>query len=334
MEYKTLESKSLDALGIKAPTFGSNDTNSLLTTSTFIYSLLFTAIVLAAFYRYVIAGVYRLQASETSIRKSNEIFKQVTLGLLGVFSLFLILFTFNKGLVTGDVQLEGLKSELPTGGGGGLVAVPSTSTSTQKSSNHNSNACEPPDNVKAKLNSSGGICGGVSCSALSGCAYQKYTSIIDQEVGNDSNLRKMIIVTMCKESTANPTAQHNNGTSYDCGLMQVNQTSPCPANSVMSSDSYIRANIKEGVSLMRKKINASGQIYPALKVSPAAGAFSSYNCCSNKTVPNSPSVSCAEKDGWPLIPKWACPLDPGESSSNMCSVKSYVCDLVACMDKL
>ena len=66
---------------------------------------------MAAFYRYVIAGTLRMQASEQSIRLSNDIIKKVTLGLLGVFSLFLILVTVNEDMVSGTVGLDGLRSK-------------------------------------------------------------------------------------------------------------------------------------------------------------------------------------------------------------------------------
>ena len=72
-----------------------------------------------------------MQSSENAIRQSNEIIKKVTLGLLGVFSLFLILFTVNKGLVTGDVGLSGLKA----GRGTITPAVPvTTPVSTSRGS--------------------------------------------------------------------------------------------------------------------------------------------------------------------------------------------------------
>ncbi len=108
--YTPLESTSLQALKINTPSFDGTET-SFLATSTFVYTLFFVAIVTAAFYRYVVAGALRMQASEFSIRQSNQIIKQVTLGLLGVFSLFLLLFTVNKGLVSGDISLGGLKSQ-------------------------------------------------------------------------------------------------------------------------------------------------------------------------------------------------------------------------------
>jgi hypothetical protein len=104
--YKALEGDSLNAVGVKMPTFDGQA--SLLATSTFVYTLFFIAIVMAAFYRYVYAGTLRIQASESGIRQSNEIIRKVTLGLIGVFMLFILLFTVNRNLVTGDVGFGGL----------------------------------------------------------------------------------------------------------------------------------------------------------------------------------------------------------------------------------
>jgi hypothetical protein len=109
MEYKTLEQSSFkEVLGMDSPAFNSSNA-SFFATSSFVYMLLFTAIVGAAFYEYVLVGIYRMEASESGIRKSNETFKRTTLGLLGVFSLFLIIFTLNKSLLTGNVSLGELK---------------------------------------------------------------------------------------------------------------------------------------------------------------------------------------------------------------------------------
>ncbi len=76
--------------------------------------------VLAAGVMYARAGVYRMQASEAGVRKSNDEIKRVTLGLLGVLSLFVILYTFNKDLLSGNVGLDGLRAA--AGKGGGIVS--------------------------------------------------------------------------------------------------------------------------------------------------------------------------------------------------------------------
>ena len=107
--YTPLEGESLKSLGV-IPTFNTGENVSFVSTTTFLYTLFFVAIVVASFYRYVIAGALRMQASENTIRQSNEIIKRVTLGLLGVFSLFIILFTVNKNMLTGDIDLKALSN--------------------------------------------------------------------------------------------------------------------------------------------------------------------------------------------------------------------------------
>ena len=106
--YTQLEGGSLQSLGVTAPSFGAGTDVSFFATTSFLYTLFFVAIIGASFYRYMVAGILRMQASDTAIRQSNDIIKKTTLGLLGVFSLFLILVTFNKDLVTGDVGLGSL----------------------------------------------------------------------------------------------------------------------------------------------------------------------------------------------------------------------------------
>ena len=71
-----------------------------------------------------------------------------------------------------------------------------------------------------------GICANQGCTVLSGCKYQNYMSLIQSEASKQGVDYKMVIVTMCQESRGNPNAQnpHNDNGSFDCGLMQVNQT--------------------------------------------------------------------------------------------------------------
>jgi hypothetical protein len=335
MEYKLLESSSFkEALGINTPGYDPSNI-SFFTTTSFIYTLLFSAIVAAAFYEYILVGIYRMEASESGIRKSNETFKRTTLGLLGVFSLFLIIFTLNKSLLTGNVDLTEFKAGAVAGGGSGLsVTTGSTAGTGSGGSGGSSRSCGSTEATISKLQSSGGICGDAACTALSGCNYQQYMSIIDQAVGNDAQLKKMIIVTMCKESHGDPRASHlnsSNGT-YDCGLMQINQSGPCNS-AILIEPSNISANIQAGVTKMKEKIRNTTQVYS--NIPAETGPFSSYNCCANGTVPNSPSADCTSSSGFPFsIPKWACPINPGDGDFNMCSVKSYVCELSACMKQL
>ena len=332
-EYKQLEPSSFTALGLGNTANFDGSNVSFFATSSFIYTLFFIAIIGAAFYEYILVGVYRMEASENGIRKSNETFKRTTWGLLGVFGLFLIISTVNKGLLTGDVGLgeirsaPGVVSQSGVGGGGAVTGggvVGNNSTSGGSSA-----LCGTTEATITKLQSSGGICGGVSCGILSGCNYSAYSSIIDQAVEGDALLKKMIIVTMCKESRGKPSATNVNANgSHDCGLMQINQPNPCDATILDPTE-----NIRRGVALMKQKIASTRRTYQ--NIPAETGPFSSYNCCANGTVPNSPSTDCSTANGFPYaIPKWACPINPGDGKFNMCSVKNYVCELSACMKQL
>jgi len=152
--YEPLEPGFTAAVGGKSIGFDTSTTPSLFTSTSFLYTLFFVIIVVAASGRYAIAGLYRMEATKPGIQKSNEIFKRVTLGLLGVFSLWLILATVNKDLLSGDVGLRALHINGSTGGSGlaqsgvGASAGTKTSTVTQ-------NTGGADDATRKRLNSAG-----------------------------------------------------------------------------------------------------------------------------------------------------------------------------------
>ena len=112
--YTALEQDYLNKIADKPISF--DVSTSFGDVSIFLFTTFFAVIVAAAFGKYVMAGVYRIQASEAGIRKSNETIKRVTLGLLGVFGLFLVLYTVNRGFLESDINLDGLRI------GGGVVS--------------------------------------------------------------------------------------------------------------------------------------------------------------------------------------------------------------------
>ncbi|MBP6888196.1 MAG: hypothetical protein KBC21_00690 [Candidatus Pacebacteria bacterium] len=110
--YAPLQETILNDLDQTAPSF-TGDSPSLSVTTSLIATLFFMLIGGAAFYRYAMAGIYRLEASENGIRRSNEAFKGATLGVLGIFLMFLIFFTFNRDLLLSDVGLSSLEVDAP-----------------------------------------------------------------------------------------------------------------------------------------------------------------------------------------------------------------------------
>jgi hypothetical protein len=324
MEYTPLEQNNLSLLGVNAPSFSGAST-SFYATSTFIYTLLFIAIVGAAFYQYTLAGIQRMEATSNSISKSNEIIKRVTLGLLGVFSLFLILFTVNKGMLRGDIGLSSFNISGAGGGSSQVVTTPSTS-----SGSGGSRSCESEDVVKQKLSSTSGLCGGTVCRVLNGCNYQEHLSIIKREASSQGVDPKLVVALICKESSGRKDAinKNENGT-FDCGLMQINNgPATCPASLLDPSE-----NIRRGVAHLKGVLRTSAS-YPSIPGVPALGnALSSYNCCANGTVPASASNDCTTAKGYKnTLPKWACPVNPGDGAFNMCSVKNYACEITSCID--
>jgi hypothetical protein len=335
MEYKTLESNSLKSLGVDAPTF-TGATPSFLATSTFVYTLFFTAIVAASFYRYVVAGALRMQASESGIRQSNEIIKKVTLGLLGVFSLFLILITVNKDLVSGNVGL----SALGTTGGVGAVSVQGTRNTTvtqNQTTGVSSQSCESVDTAKARMTSPEGVCSNVRCTLLSGCNYQQFLPIIKEESAAIGIDYKITVVILCREShgVINPPqrvgALANSDGSYDCGLMQINRKNKICEPAILDP----RGNIHAGVQELKNKMNLQSQTAIVPGVPAMANTFADYNCCANGDRASSPSNDCTPANGFPAnFPKWACPINPGIGPFAMCAVKNYACETSNCLNSV
>jgi hypothetical protein len=233
--------------------------------------------------------------------------------------------TVNKDLLIGNIDLSALKV---SSGGGQMVSNGGLLQSSQSSSQ--SQACSGTQQTIDSL-ASGNICGNVSCQALSGCAYEQYLTTINQEALAQGVDPKMVIAIMCKESKGKSSSQNQNpnGT-FDCGLMQVNQPGTCDSASLDPA-----TNIRRGVQKIKNIINSTqaNEIYGG--VPAKTGIFATYNCCSNGTQPNAPSVDCTALNGFnSTIPKWACPINPGSGKFNMCAVRSYTCELAACIDQL
>jgi hypothetical protein len=306
--------------------FSTDAAVSLFASTSFLYTLGIMLSVVAAGVMYARAGVYRMQASEKGVRKSNEEIKRTTLGLLGVLSLFVIIYTFNRDLLTGDVTLGELRAGTAAPSGGLSTVVPSTYTPP---SNTASRTCDAPTYVISQLSSPNGICANTSCTVLSGCAYQQYLPIIRSEASRQGVDENLVIAIMCTESRGLATAKNQNPNgSYDCGLMQINRTGTCDPSSFDPA-----SNIAAGVAHLKRVIASAGQIYQ--NIPQTAGIAATYNCCANGTVPNAPSADCTPSAGFPFtIPKWACPINPGEGQYNMCTVKSYGCGVTACVRQL
>jgi hypothetical protein len=123
---------------IKSITGKDQDTTingSLFTSTSFLYNFFLVIIIVTASFRFAYAGMLRMNPSESGIKASKEEFKRVTFGLFGVLGMWLIIATFNRDMLTGNVGF----ADLATTGGG--VARPSTQTGTP-SGNTPTNATE------------------------------------------------------------------------------------------------------------------------------------------------------------------------------------------------
>ena len=319
-EYQALEPTITSSLGTEPLSFDGSSV-SFFTSTSFLYTLAFVVIVVAASYRYSVAGMLRMQATEEGIRKSKEEFKRVTYGLLGVFGLWLILATVNKDMLTGDVGLSELKATMTTNSG---KYIPSKTTSpsigTQTGSGNTPKNCTMTTQDTITAIKSGNVCGGTTCNGLlTTCKYKDYLPELKTASGNNSEKLKMLIVIMCKESGGNSRSAppaNDNGT-YDCGLMQVNKKTPCTQD-----DFNPATNIQAGASIF---FSNNPPMYGGVPIT--ASTFAAYNA--GNAGANSQSNDCNSSIGFTSpVPKWVCPINAGD----MCAVKSYACTLNACVN--
>jgi hypothetical protein len=325
--YVPLEPSFVQSLGLTAPTFGSGGTASLLSSTTFLWGIGLMLCFAAAGVMFIVGSGYLVVASEPAQRKGKEILARAAKGLFMVACLFVFIYTFNSDLLKGDVGLSNLKASpvagttVGTGGGG--------AGNGGGGSGGSSSSCADTSAVIASLSSQNGVCGNTQCTALTGCKYDQYMTLIQSKAQAAGVSPSIVIAIMCKESKGDPNAQHPNADgTFDCGLMQVNQRTPCAQASLDPGD-----NISAGIQKIKSALGAAGQLYK--NIPPTLGAFANYNCCSNGTKPNDPSADCTQAAGFPYsIPKWACPINPGTSASNMCTVKNYACDVQACINQL
>jgi hypothetical protein len=86
-----------------------------------------------------------MEASETGIRKSNEEWKRASFGLLGVMLLWLIIYTVNRGLLIGDIDLTRLSSV----GGTNINSINNTGAQNQTSTTNTNTAGQSEQEARA-----------------------------------------------------------------------------------------------------------------------------------------------------------------------------------------
>lgn len=256
--------------------------------------------------------------NNASMEKAKGIIFDSVIGILLALTAYLLLYVINPELV----KIKLISGTIPAGGGG--------ISGGSGGGGGGGAACSSADVMKQHLAGGGGVCDSNSCSS-SGTAcrlsLQSYDSRIRSVAGakglGEDDI-KMIKAIICRESGANSEAKSADG---GCGLMQI--TDPAYAGCGNGIMDPIK-NLEVGIGKYIEKKNAASGSYEQAGITREMMALASYNCCANGDNPNAQSNSCTTADGWPSLPKWACPVDPGTGAFNMCAVKGYACDVVAC----
>ena len=192
------------------------------------------------------------------------------------------------------------------GGGGGTVA------------------CEDITTAQTSLNA-----GGTVCTPDASCASCD-TSTWDASISNYSTLygvpEEVIRTILARESSCGlDPATYDMALSADglsCGLMQVVGMTDCYDDD---------ESIKQGtIILAAAYASASSMIGPygtTVTLDELAAAI--YNA---GVVQSTASADCTPLTGWPTIPKWGCPINPGTATYNACYIRDYACDVGACLN--
>ncbi len=178
--------------------------------------------------------------------------------------------------------------------------------------------CEDSTAVQQRVEGGGQVCQTTSCQS---CGNKYDTEIQKAIAANGANgiiSVSLIEGLIFRESTCGVNMVSTDGA---CGLMQV---LPSSSGYTCSELMDTQTNINAGVKILKNNItSALGNGYSS--VTSIQMGLASYNCCENGDNPNSQSVSC---DFWSVkVPKWGCPINPGE----MCDVKDYACNISACI---
>ena len=188
-------------------------------------------------------------------------------------------------------------------------------------------ACEDINTAKQRLSSGGTVCNNTgSCKS---CDTSSYNTLIQSAASKYGISDKFIRAIIARESSCNTNSVKNesNGT-QSCGLMQVNTAVSGYSCSQLQNAS---TGIDEGTKILAKAY-ASGQSLKSqygntVTVYELAAAI--HNAGAGQS---SASADCNASSGWPSIPKWGCPINPGSAEFNACDIRDYACDVGACVN--
>lgn len=274
---------------------------------------------------FAIAGVmYTVSAGDSGMTEmAKKAMKNAVIGIVVIFGAWLIVNTtlrllgtktnlgiegagkWNEFQCAGAMGTSGLTGAPATGGIGAVVGGATCSRSTE---------------IKSGQPVCSGNCSLQSC--INSVKNKSYYQYITKYAPGKENIITAII---CRESSGNENTP--NSPVGACGLMQVMPNEFSAGENCKDPET----NIRKGVELFEKKLESvAGKSYGG-NITKEQMAFAAYNCCKNGDNPNAQSVSCSTAEGWPSLPKWACPLSPGTGIDNMCKVRDYTCQISACI---
>lgn len=266
--------------------------------------------------------------------KGRAMITNAVVGVVFALSIWLILNALNPDML--NIRLGGFGS---TSSGSGVSVVVgnnngsgagSTTTAVTPVSNTNTPGCQSVSIAIDSLKNNNNVCSSISCAReCNNLKSGPLRDIINTESAAAGVDPRLIAAIACRESSGKTDAVGTDpGGTKGCGLMQITEGSTCDARQFDAT-----YNIRAGIQKYKSKLSTqSAYNYP--NVDKSAQALSAYNCCANGDNPNSKSNDCNMSTGWPQdLPKWACPINPGAGQFNMCTVKSYSCEILSCISR-
>jgi len=276
----------------------------------YLYQFGIGAVGIAALLMLAIGGFMYITSAgnNASMEKAKGVITDAIVGVILALTAYLLLYTINPDLV----KIKRL-TPVPLAN----LSTPGAPGGPQPSGAQGANCSG------AAANSN--LCVNTTCSRTCSNLGQFESSIqtYASQSGLDPRVVKAII---CRESSGNSNAQNTATIPPSCGLMQVlvSGGATCatdPRGNLLDP----QTNIRIGTGILAQKY-ASVSSYSYASITPQQMTFAAYNCCANGDNPNAPSRDCGS-----AVPKWACPINPGTGSYNMCNVQNYACDVAACI---
>lgn len=223
------------------------------------------------------------------------------------------------GLYTTNGYKFSCTNQSASGGAGGGGAATTSGTSA---------TCTDPTTLKTALSGGGTVCSGGSFSCPATCDTSAWNTDIATAAGSSGISANFIKAIIAKESGCKPSVT---GPTGDCGLMQVKPSSV--GNTSCTGPKYNlmnpSTNITQGTKILQQSFSSASSMIGAYGSTTTQQALAAaiYN---GGVGQSSKSADCKASDGWPVIPKWGCPINPGTATFNACSIRKYACDMAAC----